>query len=735
MVSDLVFQGEAYTFAPKINRFMRKIFLSLGLIISFTVVSFSQSELIFDNFILKIDTLEFSLENSSIRIDRKNYLAFKYEAQDEVCEVDLILKDFADSMDFVLVSSGDYSVIDSLRRIGDRHYRFKVRFINLTKSDFLKFSFLFNDLQIGMERTIEQNLFPFTDTQVRFFPVNDELYIGEEKIFELVTNNIENIEEVLDWEKSEGLDYRLSTRFNQLRLHVIPNRLGSQILSVQLKTRKPFIAENGQISYLLPPIEHEFTVRQSRLQFLNVDEGEITMDDQVNKEGTEIQLDYSPGLQLEKTYRIEDQEEKGGPLIAELYTKTLLTNNKVLCIIRSYGLHRESDGYLYIKDGDDAKFITNFNITPKTIITRLSILKDGTSWSDDPGVFPGEVVDVRVEGQALHKANLRWEDVENLTPDSALRNENFVLFKLRIPLNISKRNIQLYNHGEPVGKLLQVKEYQVARDFDYLKLNYGDGDVTVSEITGLLMHDRTIRDILIDFDRNLIDAGDKLHGKQYLKVDLKITGRKNELIELNTIDNIVVVPGERSPRAPFYNKKDETTTAISLNKILRKKTYDLEDWAKIEITIENKKEYYEGKGFKKVIELYVQKDYTFDIDVSFPAGLLINTFGDAGDTKQYQSFGGISMAMIAQFSFYDAERPGKFKPYRIGAGFLAINAFNLTDATDEEAGRDMSLVVLGSIYPTRKDVKLTFPLYLGGGYMLNRGKWFVLLGPGIRVSL
>ena len=47
----------------------------------------------------------------------------------------------------------------------------------------------------------------------------------------------------------------------------------------------------------------------------------------------------------------------------------------------------------------------------------------------------------------------------------------------------------------------------------------------------------------------------------------------------------------------------------------------------------------------------------------------------------------------------------------------------------------MSIVVIGSIYPTRKDVKLSFPLYLGGGYMLNKGKWFVLLGPGIRVSL
>ena len=123
----------------------------------------------------------------------------------------------------------------------------------------------------------------------------------------------------------------------------------------------------------------------------------------------------------------------------------------------------------------------------------------------------------------------------------------------------------------------------------------------------------------------------------------------------------------------------------------------------------------------------------FDIDVSFPAGLLINTF--KSDAKEYQTFGGVSMAMIAQFTFYDQERPGMFKPYRIGAGFLALNAFNLSTATDEQARRDMSIVILGSVVPTRRDVKLTFPLYLGGGYKLREGKWFVLLGPGIRVSL
>jgi hypothetical protein len=88
--------------------------------------------------------------------------------------------------------------------------------------------------------------------------------------------------------------------------------------------------------------------------------------------------------------------------------------------------------------------------------------------------------------------------------------------------------------------------------------------------------------------------------------------------------------------------------------------------------------------------------------------------------------------MIAQFSFYHHEKFAKYRPYKIGAGFLALNAFNFSDNADN---RDVGLVILGSLYPTTRDVKLTFPLYVGGGYLLKDQKWFFLIGPGIRVKL
>ena len=74
----------------------------------------------------------------------------------------------------------------------------------------------------------------------------------------------------------------------------------------------------------------------------------------------------------------------------------------------------------------------------------------------------------------------------------------------------------------------------------------------------------------------------------------------------------------------------------------------MEGWSRLEIEIEHISEVYGAKGFKQRIELIYQRHYEFDIDVSFPAGLLVRKEGDTG----IGNFGGISMAMMAQFSFF-----------------------------------------------------------------------------------
>lgn len=89
------------------------------------------------------------------------------------------------------------------------------------------------------------------------------------------------------------------------------------------------------------------------------------------------------------------------------------------------------------------------------------------------------------------------------------------------------------------------------------------------------------------------------------------------------------------------------------------------------------------------------------------------------------------MALIEQISFYHPEKIGRVRPYKFGAGFIALNAFNF----NENAKQDLGIVALAMLFPTTRDSKLSFPLYIGGGYLIKEKTWMFLIGPGIRISL
>jgi hypothetical protein len=508
--------------------------------------------------------------------------------------------------------------------------------------------------------------------------------------------------------------------------------LGEQTLVARLSSIKPHLNKSGKPEYSINPIVYKFSIKASRLQFLSIDKAELTYSEETKQNGIEIQLENSRLLELEKTYRIEAQEEPGGALIAEIFTRQRLANNKVLCILRPYNMHRNSDGYLYIKNGDIPQFITNVSITPATQIEKISILVDGSEWKPGNTVHPGETFDLKIEGKGLHKAKFRFEELIDLTKDTLMKSENELYFKLKVPENISKKRLHIYNNNSPTGEYLNVAEYQRPRDLDFVFLNYGEMARRVSGIKEPILYDKVIKDLAITFNTDKIDD-EKLYGKQYLDVKIQITGKKNELIELKTIENIAICPSGESPRTEYYNTNDCITSEISLNKHIRRSTYTLDDWSDINIVIEHDKTKYNGEGYKKEVDIILKRKYSFDVEVSFPAGLLTvypnDTSGSIGTLT------GISMAMIAQFSFYHPDKINTYRPYKIGAGFLALNAFNLSE------GMDLSLVVIGSIYPTTKDVKLTFPLYVGFGYAISSKeiynspgeRFFFLIGPGIRV--
>ncbi|UOG73080.1 hypothetical protein MTX78_13195 [Hymenobacter tibetensis] len=681
--------------------------------------------------VVRTDTTRYQISRNTVAVQGQQHLYFYYRQEDETAELEVYPAQTRTRLR--LVRSADFTLLDSLTAAPNgQFYRAKVRFKDLSAVRFLQFTFAQASDSVGrppLTQTV--NLLPVTRTTLELRPGETELFVGEEKVFELSSNNPKNIRATADWTKGQDIDYRITQEKGSLRLHVLPNALGSRVLTVRPQTERPFLTDNNRrTTYALPPIRQEFTVKASRLRFLSVDKKEITVDDVSRRKGVELILDNGRTFELKHTYRIEEQEEAGGALIGELFTRQYLTNDRVLCWLRVYNTHRLTDSYLYIKENDQAKYITNLNILPKTTVSMVSVRHRGGDWTTNTSVNPGETVDVRLEGESLARARFHFEDVQTVPSDSSVRTDAMAVYRVQVPVTIDKKRIAIYNYGQPTGFNLSIKEFQRPHPLDFVSVAFGEAPRPVNRLNGPVLYDRTIRDVVFSFNSNGIDSDKLLYGKQYLTFDIRTQNSKGELIEMRTVDNVVVCPGENSVRAAFYQDKQCQVGNISLNSLLNaRKTYDLDDWSTIIITVKHTPSQYQEPGFSQKLELVLQRRVKFDIDVSFPAGLLTKREGESG----YGSFGGISLAMLAQFSFYHPEKINRLRPYKVGAGFVALNAFNLS--SDDADNRDLGIVVLGSVYPTRREARLTFPLYLGGGYLLAKGKWFYLLGPGIGVRL
>ncbi len=725
---------------------MKTRFLLVTFCLMIGVVARSQQDdwsRYFSDIQLRIDTMEYHFIHNSLQVNNQKSLVFKYDADESVSEILLFPHKGAGIRKLRILESADFHIVDSLVNMNQEYYRFKVKFKNLTLSQFLQFTLGIKETADSLEHFVIIHLFPYHNTFVKLAPGNEELYIGEEKILDLSTNNKSNIKLSNDWTTGQDIDYLIDEKVGQLRLHLLAHVTGKRKLLLNIQTLKPYMESSSKPSYTLPQISQEYFVKTSRLAFLNLDKKEVTLDAVSQKAGIEVQIDDNRSLLMGKTYRIEDQEKAGGALIAELFTRNSLANNRVLCLMRLYNFHRQTEGYLYIKDGDDPKYITNINITPKTNIKKISLLHDGGDWTESLTVNPGETIVVKVEGEGLHKSKLIFEDLTDLSSDSALRSESLAFYKLNVPMSLNKKRISIFNFTENTGLALQVKEYQLARPLDFMQINYGDIDRTLSSLKSPILYRHGITDITFDFIPRRIDEDPhKLFGKQYLKIDVTLSNAKGQMLEMRTIDNVVVCPGDNSPRFNFYDTKDCKNDEISLNSILSRKTYDLDDWSKIELNIQDKKDKYGDEIYSKKIEIYLEKTYKFDIDVSFPGGLITvykqfvkDKTGKIDSTHKQLAFGslsGISMAVIGQFSFYDPEKIAKLRPYKIGAGFLALNAFNFSSGNVD---RDVGLVIVGSIFPVNPERKLNFPLYVGFGYLLKAQQPFFLIGPGISIQL
>ncbi|MGI4835229.1 MAG: hypothetical protein ACRYFK_17380 [Janthinobacterium lividum] len=678
---------------------------------------------------LTLDTTRYTLGEQMLTVAGEPRLYFYYHLDDQAAELSLVPA--VPGRPPRLLPSPEFVLQDSLVLGANGEYHGTLRFRNLTGTPFVQLVFApAADSAGGVARARQVvSLLPLTATALDARLPDNQLYIGEEKVLELSSDNVANVRPMAEWTKGQDIDYKLVREKNGLFLHLVPNSLGPHALVLRAQTERPRLDAAGRLTYQMPPLRFDFVVKASRLRFLTPERKDVVYDEAGRTQGTEFVLDDGHNFELHHTYRLEAQQEPGGALVAELYTRSYLSNDRVLCTLRVYNTHRQADGYLFIKDGDLARYITNFDITPRPRIAGVSVLHRGGDWNPNTTVSPGETVDVRLEGESLLKGRYHFDGANIVPSDSSTRSESAVIYRVQVPLSIVRKRIIIFDGSAPTSFGLNVQEAKRPHPLNFVQVNYGAGPRPITQLNGPVLYDKTISDVVFSFNANAIDESGSLYGRQYLAMDVRTVDDKGNLIDQRTVDQLVICPGEASPRYAYYQGNDCQAGTFSLNGILGRKTYDLDAWYRIIITVRDIAGQYGEKGYSQQIELVLRRHLNFDISVSFPAGLLTKY----ADQPSYTSFGGISLATLAQLSFYAPDRINRLRPYRIGAGFVALNAFNLSN--DMTIKRDLGIVVIGSVVPIRTGARLTFPLYLGGGYLLSEGQPFLLFGPGIGVTL
>lgn len=705
---------------------MKKIVFLLVVFFQFSMAQ--TQDLYFESIDIKVDTSVFTSKKDVYLHQTEKFIFFKSIQNQDIAEI--ILHPFKQSLieKIEIVPTVDYALIDSVRAFEGNYFTGKIKFTDLENGKNIGV-ILSIKLTNGKNINYQIKLYSYRETVLAIDPEPIELFVDEEKTIEIPCSDPYNIRYLNDISDAKEDDVVINPALNAIKLKIKPKTIGNRKITLRLKTNKPFINKTKELTYDLQPFSVSFLAKPNRIDYLNPVENTIFYNSDF-KATSEIQFEYNKNMLLRKTYRIEDEAESGGNLIAEIFTQSQVGNsNKILCRVRTFSVHNAKDGYLYIKDGDKTRFMTNFSILEKPRIDDISMMHEGEDWTNNLNVSPGETVEVRIKGTGLQTSHFQFDGAEKIVRDSTRLTDGVVFYTLNVPKNIPKKKVNVFMNKEGSAYSFQVKEYQKPTNLDFVTINYGDKSLPLTHATfdKPIFYDKSIKDVNINFDASKIDENGKLYGKQYINIEIKLLNSKSDLIEIQNINQVVICPNENSPRGAFYDLKDCNNQSVSLNDVLIHKTYSLEPFTQVYITITHAPLIYTNEvGFTRKVKLILRRKIDFDLQVSFPAGLLLKKFNEPG----YGNLSGISIAFIAQMSFYDGERINKHKPYNFGAGFIALDAFNYSE---NSKSRDLGIVVLATLIPIQS-AKLSFPLYLGAGYLLRNATPFILFGPGLRFN-
>jgi hypothetical protein len=675
--------------------------------------------------LIKTDSLAVNISSNKVSIDNDSYLYFNITDLTSVQEI-IVRPNPSFPASFIsILGSSDYTIIDSTKLISGE-YHTRVRFNNLDVNNKIKLNVLIKEPSNVLEK--QYKLIAVSKPSPETYLRNIDLFQDEQKIIEIPVKNGFNIKADNATVQTKDFDYSLSYKFNILFLRIKAHSTGLKHFSIPLKTVTPFVDDAQHLTNDLPPLLFNFNITTLKLNYLNFDKSTIYFN-QDYKNSEQILIDYNPIFEMSKNYRIEDQNS-GGILIAELYTLSPIDNkSKIICRIRPYSFHKITDGYLYIKDGDKNRSICNLNIIEKPQINRILIRRDGEDWEENLKVHPNENLEIKLQGKGLKNCKIQFDNITELKLDSAKSSDETVFYHLKIPIKIALKKIPIFIDRKETDYELIVEESKKPVNLEFVSINYGQQDIPITKINKPVLYDNVIKDININFNPDKIDENNQLFGKQYLTIEVKIFNKEDDLIETEKIDDIIICPGDKSPRRDYYNLSDCTKDPINLNDYLDHKTYKLPAFTQILITIkDDMSKYNDDKGYTRKIRLILERKYNFDLQLSFPTGLVVKKYNEPG----LGSLTGISASVLFNLKFYDKSEIGKLHPYSIGAGFLVLDALNLNNSASNPT--DLGLVVMGSISPFKKNAKFSVPIYLGGGYFVKQGVWFAILGPGLEFN-
>jgi len=672
---------------------------------------------------LFLETGSFSWTEDRITEAGRPYLPFAFAQESEVVEV-LIKPAFPQAITgLAFLPGADMVLLDSLIQLDSATFRTRLRLDKLTRNDGLALTF-----QVALRQGDTVNtlipLFPYTETQTSTAPQDYVLYLGEETIIPIQALQPANIRPQPVWQKTPQVAYRLTIQNGQVQLHLIPLSYGTHRLSIPYRTFRPrrdSLSGRFLFNHTIAPFEIE--VKRGKVPFLDLGVEELYLTQGARYAAKEISMEQKLALNVRQTYRIEDQERSGGNFIGELYVREIESSGKMRAQLRAYDVHRRNEGPLYIKSSDGAIFVTNFSVIPAPTIEEVYVRRAGGEWTKDLFVMPGDSFDLRVDGQSLHALPLT---LKGFAPaDSQQARDRFVATGFFLPANHKARSLVVMADGQPTPYQIPVREYARPRAMDFVSVRVQSRRFVYTTLPARQRVYGSLSDIEVLFDRDMIEKAGDLYGPQHLEVSISLWDAEGRQLEEEKSTQIIILPGEASPRHGRYQVSDAFEGTLSLKSLLNMPLDELPGWARIRVRIAHQNRVYPEGGQDKEVEFVLARKVYLAAEVSFPMAIIMNRFGSGSEVLNSLNFGA-----FLQMGLYRDQLIRQPTSIRLHLGVLSTDVLPFRG----DGMRDLGVATFMSILPLDATQRWNIPIYLGGGYLTQAKTGFFFMGPGVSMT-